>query len=435
MGCFKMEQTDIFQSAEYRRSRTAYCWECAFEYFASLLVSGAFLATLLSYMNISDAVTGVISSLISLSFLFQIFSVLVIKRISNTKRFAIAFHCAGQLFFMALYLIPFLPFAVKYKQIIVIACTLLAYFGNYFVTSLIYQWGNSHVDPHKRASYSAGKEMISLLSGVVVTLVLGQAMDYFEVTNNLEGGFVFCAAAIFVFTVCDCLCLLSIKNRIVPKQKARPVPVKMILKQTLGNRSFLNVTIAYSIWNFGRYITIGFIGTYYIKELVFSVGTVQIINIAASMMRFAFSKPFGRYSDKRSFAAGAQLGLILNALSFAICMFVSPGTRLLVILYAVVNSVSQAGLVQNFQNMTYNYVDSEYFAEASAIKNSIGGICGFVASLLAGKLLSYIQLSGNTFFGLPLYGQQVLACISFAVVLAAVLFTRLVIRKQKIVVQ
>lgn len=430
-----MEQIDIFQTPAYKRSRAAYRWECTFEYFVSLLVSGAFLANLLSYMDISDAVTGVISSLISLSFLFQIFSVLVIKRISNTKRFAIVFHGVGQLFFMALYIVPFLPVTVKYKQIIVIVCILLAYFGNYFVTSLIYQWGNSHVDPHKRASYSAGKEMLSLISGVAVTLVMGQLMDYFELTDNLEGGFVFCAAAIFIFTICDCLCLLSIKNRIVPKQEAKPVPIRAILKKTLGNRDFLHVTIAYSLWNFGRYITIGFIGTYYIRELVFTVGAVQVINIAASLMRFSFSKPFGRYSDRRSFAAGVELGLILNALSFAVCMFVAPRTRYLIILYAVVNGVSQAGLGQNFQNMTYSYVDSDYFAEASAIKNSIGGICGFAASLLAGKLLACIQANGNMLLGMPVYGQQVLAGISLAVVSTAVLFTRLVIRKQQVRVQ
>lgn len=429
------EQTDVFQSPAYKRSRAAYRWECTFEYFVSLLVHGAFLATLLTYMGISDAVTGIISSLVSLSFLFQIFSVFVMKRISNTKRFAIIFHSIGQLFFMLLYIIPFLPFATEHKQVLVIICVLLAYFGNYFVTSMIYQWGNSHVDPHKRASYSAGKEMLSLISGVVVTLVMGYIMDYFELTNNLEGGFIFCASAILIFVICDFICLLLIKNRIVPKSETKSVPMKTIFKNTLGNRGFINITIAYSLWNFGRYMTIGFIGTYYIKELSFTVGAVQVISIAGCLLRFIISKPFGRYSDKHSFAAGAELGLILNALSFAVCAFVSPSTRFLIVGYAIINNLSQAGLGQNFLNMSYSYVDAKYFAEASAIKNSIGGIFGFVGSLLAGKLLDLIQSNGNMLFGIPVYGQQVLACLSAAIVFSAIIFTHFVIRKQKVMVQ
>jgi uncharacterized membrane protein YesL len=43
---------------------------------------------------------------------------------------------------------------------------------------------------------------------------------------------------------------------------------------------------------------------------------------------------------------------------------------------------------------------ADYFAEASAIKNSIGGIFGFVGSLLAGKLLALIQYNGNMLFGI-----------------------------------
>jgi hypothetical protein len=110
---------------------------------------------LLKEIGVSDAVIGIISSFISLAFLFQLFSVFVIQRVRNTKRFVVLFHMLGRFFFMSLYLVPFLPFAAEFRQIAIIVCILLAYFGNYFVTSVLYKWGNSFVDPHKRASYSA----------------------------------------------------------------------------------------------------------------------------------------------------------------------------------------------------------------------------------------------------------------------------------------
>ncbi|MBO4971424.1 MAG: hypothetical protein J6D45_01270 [Clostridia bacterium] len=216
-------QITLYDSPEYKRSRRAYTLECAFEYFVSLLVTDAFLASLLSSIGLNDSLIGVITSFISVAFLFQLFSVFIVRKITNTKRFAVFFHALSQLFFMSLYLIPFLPFEYKYKEILVIVCILFAYFGNYLVTSMIYKWGNSFVDPKKRGVFSAGKEMISLILGMAVTLIIGFAMDSFTESGNTNGGFIFAASAILVFSICDFICLMLIKKETVPHEAKRKV--------------------------------------------------------------------------------------------------------------------------------------------------------------------------------------------------------------------
>ena len=97
--------------------------------------------------------------------------------------------------------------------------------------------------------------------------------------------------------------------------------------------------------------------------------------------------------------------------------------------------MSLAGINQNLYNITYSYVDSRYFVQASAIKNSIGGLCGFGASLVASRLLSAVQANGNTIFGITVYGQQVLSAISFVLMICAILYTKFVIEKQKVMIQ
>ena len=67
-----MTEQKNFDKPSYKRSRWAYTFECAFEYFISLMVADAFLATLLTQMGLSDAVIGVISSLIGLYLLASI---------------------------------------------------------------------------------------------------------------------------------------------------------------------------------------------------------------------------------------------------------------------------------------------------------------------------------------------------------------------------
>ncbi len=53
-----------FDTPAYRRSR-------AFEYFVSLLVADAFLATLLKQIGLSDVLIGIISSFIMLAFPYK----------------------------------------------------------------------------------------------------------------------------------------------------------------------------------------------------------------------------------------------------------------------------------------------------------------------------------------------------------------------------
>jgi len=427
---------NIYDSPEYKRSRYAYSLECAFEYFVSLLVTDAFLASLLSHIGLSDSLIGLITSFISVAFLFQLFSVFAVRKITNTKRFAVLFHTASNLLFMCLYVLPFLPFSYKCKEILVVACILCAYFGNYLVTSVIYKWGNSYVNPQKRGVFSAGKEMLSLMSGMIVTVIIGYAVDFFDRSGNTEGGFIFSAAAILIFSVCDFVCLMLIKNDAKQEEKKKEaVPMGEIVKNTLGNRSFRSVILLTCLWDIARYTTIGFLGTYRIGELAFTVGATQIINLVGNLGRFALSRPFGAYSDRHSYASGIKLALTVAAIAFGINIFTAPESRYLIIAYVLLFNISTAGTQQNLFNITYSYVDSKYFVEASAIKNSIGGLCGFLASALAGALLAHIQSNGNTLFGIRVYGQQVLSLISFVIIVATVIFTHTVIEKQKVMRQ
>ena len=431
-------EVSVYDSAAYKRSRMAYKWECTFEYFVALLVGDAFLANLLKYIGFSDAETGIISSLITLAFLFQLVSVFVARKITNTKLFAILFHTTSQIFFMSLYLLPFMPFAASFKKPLVVICILVAYFGNYMVSTVIFRWGNSYVDPKKRASYTAGKEIISLISGMVVSLGIGYAMDAFKASDNVEGGFIFAAVGILIFCISDLAMLLIIKNDIKPKQeKGEGSSLKDVLLNTLGNKNFLSVVVLQILWNSSIYMVSGFLGTYK-NDLFQNLAIVQLISVGGQLARAIFSKPFGKYTEKRTFAKGIELGLIIAAVAMLVNMFTTPQTKFCIIIYTVLYNICLAGVSGNITNITYSYVDSRYFAEASAIKNSIGGLCGFGASLLGGVILDLVQKNQGVIkgaIGITVYGQQVLSGISLVMLIITIIFTHFVVSRQKVMIQ
>lgn len=428
------EKPSCFDTKEYRRSRTAYCLECMFEYFVSIFVGDTFLTNLLLHIGIEDSIITIISSFITLAYLFQLGSLLVVQRIVRVKRFVISFHIVSQVLFMFLYLIPFLPFGIKNKTAAVILCMLIAYFAKYLVFSMLYKWGNSFVDPNRRASYSAGKEILSLASGIVLSLLVGYAMDAFTAANNQEGGFLFAAAGMLIFCICDLVCLLLIGKGIKEKaeEKHEVVPFLTVLRETLGNRDFRHVIVLAVLWDVARYFSIGSLGTYRLSELAYSLTITKVIDNVGHLARLFVSRPFGRYSDKRSYAKGIELALILAAIAFAFVVITTPATRFFIIGYSVFYACCFAGINQNMQNIVYSYVDSRYFVQASAIKNSIGGLCGFGAALIASRILDAVQAAGNKILGVTVYGQQLLAAISTVLLLIAMLYTHFVIGKQRV---
>ncbi len=430
------DNNGVFNSKDYKISRRAYTLECMFEYFVALLVADAFIAKLLKYFGTSDALCGIISSFISLSFLFQIFSVLIMGRIKNTKRTAIIFHTAAQFLFSCLYFIPFLPADNGVRQAVFIICILAAYFGNYFVTNLIYKWGNSFVNPHKRASFSSTKEMVSLFAGMIVSLGLGYAIDKLDESGDLTHGFLLSSICMLVFCSADLVCLICIKSGDKKEEEDKPkLRLSDIMKNTLGNKNYVHTVILKCLWWGATYVTIGFLGTYKQEELFYTLGQIQIINIIGCAGRFLLSKPFGKFSDKHGFVRGIQLAMAVAAAAFAVNIFTAPKTRWFIIVFVLLYNISLAGTFQNMINISYAFVDVKYFVQAAALKDCIAGVFGFLCALASGRLLSVIQENGNTLFGIPVYAQQVQSAVSLLFVIAAVIYAQVTLSHKKTLLQ
>ena len=274
-----------FNSPEYKRSRGAYKTQCTIEYFVSLLVTDAFLAKLLSSIGISDMVIGIISSFITLAFVIQFLSIYLVKLKVSTKKLVILFDTISIFFFMFLYVIPFLPIGKAQKTILVVLSVIAAYAGKYLIYSICFKWANSFVDPKHRAEYSAVKEMISLFSGMVFTLVIGYIIDKYEAIGNLSGGFLFIAASMLILNISNFICLCMIKKEEAPEDST--IPLKDVFKNTIVNNNFRSIIILTVLWDVARYFTIGFIGIFKTKE-----GNALVITIVLNCSYLAMERMY-----------------------------------------------------------------------------------------------------------------------------------------------
>lgn len=430
-----------FSSPAYRKSRNAYLWECAFEYFVTLLVSETFLANLLSYMEFAEQEIGVISSLVSLAFVFQLLSLLLVQTPFRRKSLVLVFDTCGQLLFLCLYVLPFLPVDAVVRKVLVFVLILAAYMCQYVVANIKFQWGNSYVHPKKRASYSATKEIVSLITGICFTLAMGAIYDAFVSADNLVGGFLFIAVVMLVVDVCNFICLALIKKDEPKAESKNKKSFKDIFENTFKNKSFCKVVVVATLWKCAYYFSLGFMGTFKI-DLVGSVWeagqimlVVQIINMLGSVARVLASKPFGRYSDRTSFASGFYLALFFAAASFVCVTLSFRELWFFIVFYTILTAIAQAGINQNSFNMIYSYVNSDYIAEAMALQSSISGVCGFLCSLAAGQILAAVNGAEWSLFGTAVAGQQMLGLISLSLCVCCILFVQFVLKKDRVMKQ
>ncbi len=76
---------------KYKTSRFLYVLEATFEYFISILVTGAFLAKITSSIGINDTLTGILASFVSLGCGFQLIAIFLVNK-RPVKRWVTLLH-------------------------------------------------------------------------------------------------------------------------------------------------------------------------------------------------------------------------------------------------------------------------------------------------------------------------------------------------------
>lgn len=408
--------------------RLLYIFEAAFEYFISLLIGGAYLAKLTEYIGISDSTTGILTSFISLGCSFQIFAVFLSGR-KKVKTLVTVMHTVNQLCFTFLYVVPVFPFSRMFKTITFVVLLLAGQIISNIVVSPKINWLMSRVEEGKRGVFTADKETVSLIGGMIFTFVMGAVIDSFEKDGDMLAAFSVCAGVLFVLSVLHMLTLIFSEETV---REEPSVPVKEIFRKLAGNKKLYQVMFVSVLWSIANYATVPFFGTYQNKELGFSMVFISVINVVYSLSRALVSHPLGRFGDKFSFPSMLNICFIAEAAAFLINVFTVPSNgHIFYTIYYILYAVGMGGIGNGEINLIYDHAGAEMRTAALALKNAIAGIVGFLTTFAFSFLVSHIQGAGNVFLGISVYAQQVLSAVGFFVTVLCILYINLVVRKIK----
>jgi MFS family permease len=411
----------------YKTSRLLYIIEAALEYFISILVTGAYLAKITSSIGMDDMLTGILTSFVSLGCGFQIVAIFLANK-RPVKRWVTILHSVNQLSFALIYLTPFIELSSTAKKIVFVVFLLIGHILNNVVNSPKINWFMSLVDDKKRGRFTASKEMVSLMGGMIFSFGMGAVIDHFEAIGNLNAAFIVCGISVFALMIFHSLTLIYSKEK--PAEVKEIVPTKQLVTELIRDKNLLKVIFISVLWNIVYYAAVPFYGSYQIKELGFTMTFVSILSAAYAVVRTLFSKPLGKFADKYSFAKMLNICFVITLVGFVVNIFTVPENgQVLYSIYYMLSAIGMAGIGSAMLNLIYDYVDKEKRIGALALNNALAGFAGFFSTLIMSPLVAYIQNNGNTLFGMNIYAQQVVSAVAVILLIVSIVYLNVVVRK------
>ena len=411
-----------------RRGRTLYIWQAAAEYLISILVTGSFLATLTGALGFSDSLTGVLSSVIALGCLFQLPSIAL--RRTRVKRLVIAFSVLNQILFLSLYLLPLTGLPQEVKIALFVVCILSAYVLYNLVSPKKTIWLMSLVEDGQRGTFTANKEIVSLIVGMTFSYLMGAVADHFSAAGQLTTAFGISAAVMAALMLTNTVLMASTVEKEV-EQPARQ-PLRQVAADVIRSRDIRRIVVVFILYKVAHYASIPFYGTYMIHELEFNLRLVSALTVCSSVVRIAVSRFWGRYADRKSFSVMMEKCMALLGLAFLMAVMAVPQNgKVMFVLYYVFHGAAMGGINSALTNMVFDYVPQPRRSDSLAVCQALSGTVGFLTTLFVSPLVARIQANGNLLLGFPVYAQQVLSLFSALLAVAAIVYLRLVVMKKR----
>lgn len=400
---------------EYRTTRFLYLLEAAFEYFISLLLTGAYIAKVAGAIGLSDSTVGIVTSIVALGTSFQFFAVFLSHKFP-VKRWVTVFHTINQILLSCVWLTPLFPVGKELKAVLFIAFLLVGYAINHIINSPKINWLMATVDDKNRGRFTAKKEMVSLIGGSIFTYLMGNVFDYFEAQGNQKTAFLIGAVTMLILAMLHTLTLVFSKEKPVEKKPIES-PAKEI-SSLLRNRRLRAVVLIGALYNISSGISYSFYGTYQVNELGFSMSFIAIMSAAHTVVRCICSVVLGRYADRHSFSSMLRWSFGMLFVGELVMAFTVPANGYIFysIFFVLFYAVFGAGYANGVMNLTYDTVTKEQRVSAFALYNCACGIMGFLASIPGSLIVKTVQKNGNQLFGHTVYAQQILAVIAAALV-------------------
>ncbi|ABX42276.1 MFS transporter [Lachnoclostridium phytofermentans] len=432
---------------DLKRSRRWYTVGDSANQTIAQLAGGTFIVTLMSYVGISDANIGILTSLASLAAVFQLMTMRFVNKLPKYK-FYVCFTVLQKLVFSLIYFIPLFTLSNRAKMIWVVLGYFYAQICTQIGTPASQDWIASLVPSRLRGRYFAIKDSVAVFIVASVMLIAGIILDYFK-NGHLTTGFVLIGIMIAILVIINLVAFsfmkeprLSLTNEDgyemhgTLAKRAKTLhkndfndSMMSELKFAFGNRYFRKALGLNCLWMTSFYIAAPFNSSYQIKELTLPYTFIMIIGFCSNLFRIYISPKVGRLADRFGMAKVFKyslLGLLLNY--FLTACSLPNNAYIMIPIAAFFSACGWSFIGIGLFGIQLEFLDEKKRMIQLSLISSISGVYGFLISYLGGRLLDYLQRNPLIIFQRELYAQQILNSIGVVLLLVTFSYTKLLIQ-------
>lgn len=433
---------------DYKNSRIYYTISDTAVQTIVQLTGGTFLATLMVACGISDATIGIITSLVSLAAISQLFLIRFYKRIKKYK-FLVFITATQRMLFVLIYFIPLLSIPNTLKAVLIVIFYALAQIFVQIGTPPSQDWIASLVPSRLRGRYFSIKDSIAVFVVSTTMLLLGVALDYFK-SRNILTGFIVIGIVIFILVLINVIALSMMKEprlshvneegkeihgrlaRRYPKNCIKEDGILVEIKGAFSNRKFRKAFSVQMLYTLAFYIAIPFIASYQINQLALPYTFIMLIGFLANLFRIYISPKLGHLADKYGMAKILRYSLLALGLNLLTIAFTVPANAYpMQIISSLFSSTAWAFVGIGLFGLQLDFYKIEKRMVWLTITSSINGVLGFIFSIIGGVLLDFLKKNPLVIGGTILYPQQVLNFLGFIILLFTFFYIRFSIETEK----
>lgn len=396
---------------EFRRGRRLVIVEAAVEYFIALCVTTTFLTAILTEMNVSASLQGIIGAITSLACSVQLVAVFGVKKTYPCRRWVSILNLVNQLLFAILYCVPSIKVSGGVKIAVFIGLLTAAYACQHYLTPSRVNWQMSLLDDNRRGIFTAKKEIVSLVGGMIFSQTAGILLDHFKAKGDMQTCFILFGITVVVLSLLHLVIMLATPEP-RPETAAPTKSFGEIMRAVFGNadlRRVITFDVLFSVANVSLY----FSTVYLVQTMGFSYTYITAVSIAHAAFRAIVLPYLGRMADKKSWAYMLRICMTVLAAGYVVYTVCSLVTALyLYPIFSLCYAFSLGGSNAARTNLCLDYVNHEDRRYILGIKDAIRGIVEFFATLLASLVVTFVEGKGNQPFGFSVYPQQILFAIS-----------------------
>ena len=414
-----------------RITRMGFVADESIDYFIQILVTSTFLGYILSAIGFNDAMQGIITNVTTFCLGAQLIAPLLAGK--RVKRIVTVAMFLSHISFTLIYLLPISSLPDGATSVILVALLFFGFLVNNAVKPSRLTWLMTSVPKEKRGGFTAVKEIISLIGGIIISLSFGVIADSFRKDNGDPESeyYLICFVALLLMTVIHTVSLV-ISTEHEPSAELAKKEKSGVLS-VLKNPAVGKIMVVDLLWHISTSFSVSFFPSYLREELAFSFTEITALSTVSLLARIVMSPLMGRIADKYSFKTSMALSFGFKCVGLMAILFTFPGQmRWFYVVYCLFTGFAMAGANSGFLNIVYDYIPERDRASVLGIKSTAAGITGFLAAIISGAWLSVIQENGGiNLCGITFYAQQIQSLVSIVVIAIVTVYTYTVIGKLK----